>query len=225
MTVYENKKTLHPQQGRRVLSAVPPSLLWVQNVFCATITLIAITGPPVDDYIASPSKPLVGENRRVQPFLMAFPFDAVEGLSPRSPFSLTGRSTTPVLTFELYSFIIAQEQPVLLIALKSGPRGIRTLDLLNAIETRSQLRHGPIILFASSEHRLSLSTVHCLVDLRGFEPLTFSVRLRRAPNCATGPFTRRSVFYCTHYGMSRICFLHIIQRVIFLFVRMEFKIC
>jgi hypothetical protein len=25
--------------------------------------------------------------------------------------------------------------------------------------------------------------------------------------------------------MSRICFLHIIQRVIFLFVRMEFKIC
>ena len=26
---------------------------------------------------------------------------------------------------------------------KSGPRGIRTLDLLNAIETRSQLRYGP----------------------------------------------------------------------------------
>src|SRR5215211_6007306 len=25
------------------------------------------------------------------------------------------------------------------------------------------------------------------VDLRGFEPLTSSVRLRRAPNCATGP--------------------------------------
>jgi hypothetical protein len=25
-----------------------------------------------------------------------------------------------------------------------GPRGIRTLDLLNAIEARSQLRHGPI---------------------------------------------------------------------------------
>jgi hypothetical protein len=27
----------------------------------------------------------------------------------------------------------------------SGPRGIRTLDLLNAIETRSQLRYGPLI--------------------------------------------------------------------------------
>jgi hypothetical protein len=25
------------------------------------------------------------------------------------------------------------------------------------------------------------------MDLRGFEPLTSSVRLRRAPNCATGP--------------------------------------
>ena len=25
------------------------------------------------------------------------------------------------------------------------------------------------------------------VDLRGFEPLTFSMPLRRAPNCATGP--------------------------------------
>ena len=27
---------------------------------------------------------------------------------------------------------------------KNGPRGIRTLDLLNAIETRSQLRYGPL---------------------------------------------------------------------------------
>ncbi len=31
--------------------------------------------------------------------------------------------------------------------IKSGPRGIRTLDLLNAIETRSQLRYGPNIIF------------------------------------------------------------------------------
>ncbi len=28
-----------------------------------------------------------------------------------------------------------------------GPRGIRTLDLLNAIETRSQLRYGPILCY------------------------------------------------------------------------------
>ena len=32
--------------------------------------------------------------------------------------------------------------------IKNGPRGIRTLDLLNAIETRSQLRYGPgLIVF------------------------------------------------------------------------------
>ena len=29
----------------------------------------------------------------------------------------------------------------------SGPREIRTLDLLNAIETRSQLRYGPLFYF------------------------------------------------------------------------------
>lgn len=26
------------------------------------------------------------------------------------------------------------------------------------------------------------------MELRGFEPLTFSLRTRRAPNCATAPF-------------------------------------
>ena len=33
----------------------------------------------------------------------------------------------------------------LLIANVSGPSEIRTRDLLNAIETRSQLRYGPIL--------------------------------------------------------------------------------
>ena len=40
--------------------------------------------------------------------------------------------------------IIAQERLENLVALAGGPRGIRTLDLLNAIETRSQLRYGPL---------------------------------------------------------------------------------
>ncbi len=40
-----------------------------------------------------------------------------------------------------------------------GPRGIRTLDLLNAIEARSQLRYGPHFDFASSEHDLHM--IHC----------------------------------------------------------------
>ena len=33
------------------------------------------------------------------------------------------------------------------------------------------------------------------VDLRGFEPLASSVRLRRAPNCATGPSSREDKLY------------------------------
>ena len=60
-----------------------------------------------------------------------------------------------------------------------GPREIRTLDLLNAIETRSQLRYGPILF---------------PVDLEGFEPSASSVRLTRAPNCATGPKFGRANF-------------------------------
>jgi hypothetical protein len=61
----------------------------------------------------------------------------------------------------------------------SGPRGIRTLGLLNAIETRSQLRYGP----KCNPWQPSLIPV----DLGGFEPPASSVRLKRAPNCATGP--------------------------------------
>src|SRR5919107_5791198 len=50
--------------------------------------------------------------------------------------------------------------------------------------------------------RAAPRTGHCPVDLRGFEPLTSSVRLRRAPNCATGPLIRRRIFYLRHWGMS-----------------------
>src|SRR6185436_16315437 len=97
-----------------------------------------------------------------------------------------------------------------------GPRGIRTLDLLNAIETRSQLRYGPLFDFRfftpalvcgasvsdlrfglCSGNRKSKIVIRKSVDLRGFEPLASSVRLRRAPNCATGPWLRRRTFYCT----------------------------
>ncbi len=40
------------------------------------------------------------------------------------------------------------------------------------------------------------------MDLRGFEPLTSSVRLKRAPNCATGPISKCKVFYFRQRGMS-----------------------
>ena len=59
------------------------------------------------------------------------------------------------------------------IELSGGPSGIRTHDLLNAIETRSQLRYGPIKMDP--------------VDLAGFEPATSSVRLRRAPAAPQAP--------------------------------------
>ena len=39
------------------------------------------------------------------------------------------------------------------------------------------------------------------VDLEGFEPSTFAVRLRRAPNCATGP--NRTGLYLTGLSLSR----------------------
>ena len=68
-----------------------------------------------------------------------------------------------------------------------GPRGIRTLDLLNAIETRSQLRYGPSFP----------------VDLEGFEPSTSSVRLKRAPNCATGPSFKVAELYLSAEWLSR----------------------
>ena len=97
--------------------------------------------------------------------------------------------------------------------IKSGPRGIRTLDLLNAIETRSQLRYGPgLIIFLAALRAPNPPEGGCvrygpniifltwrrllarpsgasrlMMDLEGFEPSTSSVRLKRAPNCATGP--------------------------------------
>gem|GEM_PF-3196217 len=113
-----------------------------------------------------------------------------------------------------------------LAAVLSGPREIRTLDLLNAIETRSQLRYGPLFTL-SQLYSMALLTppgrglralwapvysfsivshgapnspgkgtscamgpcVLKIVDLEGFEPSTSSVRLKRAPNCATGPYS------------------------------------
>ncbi len=51
---------------------------------------------------------------------------------------------------------------------EGGPDGIRTRDLLNAIEARSQLRYGP--------------TVFGSVEPTGFEPATSPVREERSPS-------------------------------------------
>jgi hypothetical protein len=77
--------------------------------------------------------------------------------------------------------------------IECGPRGSRTPGLLNAIETRSQLRYGPI--FSLSISAACLWFAGRQVDLGGFEPPASSVRLRRAPNCATGPSHRVEGFY------------------------------
>ena len=65
-----------------------------------------------------------------------------------------------------------------LFSIEGGAGGIRTLDLLNAIQARSQLRYGPMYTT-----RISLVAVFLPeVELRGLEPLTSSVRLMRSPN-------------------------------------------
>ena len=94
---------------------------------------------------------------------------------------LLGQSLKPVYGYEMQVLQIK-----FVCSFLSGPREIRTLDLLNAIETRSQLRHGPIF-FVNCAFHLKQKVYNLTVDLEGFEPSTSSVRLKRAPNCATGP--------------------------------------
>jgi hypothetical protein len=52
------------------------------------------------------------------------------------------------------TFVKGQVQDLLL-HYDGGPRGIRTLDLLNAIETRSQLRYGPKTILDFLTHVLA----------------------------------------------------------------------
>ena len=73
-----------------------------------------------------------------------------------------------------------------------GAEGTRTPDPLNAIEMRSQLRYSPILIVyrALFVSKSLAQKGGALVELRGFEPLTSSVRLMRAPSCATAPLAR-----------------------------------
>ena len=48
------------------------------------------------------------------------------------------------MTYYSYSGFLASRTGFAPVLRLCGPRGIRTLGLLNAIETRSQLRYGPI---------------------------------------------------------------------------------
>jgi hypothetical protein len=67
------------------------------------------------------------------------------GLSPCGHRFAGGRSTIPAH----FCLLSRRDRKFLLRSLPSGPREIRTLGLLNAIETRSQLRYGPIHPFVN----------------------------------------------------------------------------
>src|ERR1051325_4110208 len=106
-------------------------------------------------------------------------------------------------------FIIAQERLSLPVALACGPRGIRTPDLLNAIETRSQLRYGPGPIFnfgfSVSDWRLhskicgpeGIRTPDFLSAIEARSQLRYRPRFI-VPLCGI----RRRTFYLRHRGMS-----------------------
>jgi hypothetical protein len=77
-----------------------------------------------------------------------------------------------------------------------GPRGIRTLDLLNAIETRSQLRYGPNIQFFCGSGPEGIRTPGLLSAIEARSQL----RYRPVPSQDT--FLGRTVFYFKRGRMS-----------------------
>ena len=116
-------------QGRRVDSVVPP---WLRSA-CERHSGRAVTGLPGADYWDSPAQSALEGGRRVRPcwcsggtlagFHLALP--------PRCPDGL-------LLLLDFGYWVVC------------GPSEIRTRDLLNAIETRSQLRYGPIHFIIAS---------------------------------------------------------------------------
>jgi hypothetical protein len=121
----KNKKP-SSHQGRRLSPRYHPGCI-LPIVRPAGVPLsFAITGEPASSYAMG----------------MAFTTEVcpwVQGRQTSSALVLLGHSVglTPLSPGSLKDGLI------LLPRLSSGPRGIRTLGLLNAIETRSQLRYGP----------------------------------------------------------------------------------
>jgi hypothetical protein len=123
----------------------------VRTLKPVNVTLVAITGFSVTSYLISLMKSLLREDRRVQSFVpiswgswrshdtvqgfhLALPARfGRSGLKPLSPTSATRVANVRMTYYSCHDLVFNC----------SGPRGIRTPDLLNAIETRSQLRYGP----------------------------------------------------------------------------------
>jgi hypothetical protein len=116
-------------KGRRSSPWYHPNYVPIANV-----ALIAITGSSVTDYFVSPVK---SSCERQTSSVFTNPLSRVNGI----PVGCRRRAHTLLsLLADRMTYYFCHD----LLFSYGGPRGIRTLDLLNAIETRSQLRYGPI---------------------------------------------------------------------------------
>ena len=135
--------------GTKGYSAVPPRITFASCVSTHARLSFAITGAPADDYSAaslrSPSKSLVRETGEFGLMRSRWALCWASTSLSQLADGMTYYSCPDFITIYVYKPDVTS-----LIFLTGGPRGIRTPDLLNAIETRSQLRYGPGCLFCTS---------------------------------------------------------------------------
>ena len=122
---------------------VPP---WLPGGKHPRTTRIAITGIPGPGYYPSPARLVLSQERTGEFDLLALRVHLI-GLPPHSPDSLAD-------DLLLLAWPFVKTKSGRLKSFFSGPRGIRTPGLLNAIETRSQLRYGPICSTSIGKDRL-----------------------------------------------------------------------
>src|SRR5258706_1991359 len=92
---YTKQKTLHPLRDEEFSPRYHPNYVFklehsnVSTSKLANVSLVAITGCSVIDYLSSPMKSLLRDNRRVRSCVLIFPYDTFVRLPPHSPYSLT----------------------------------------------------------------------------------------------------------------------------------------
>lgn len=96
---------------------------------------------------------------------------------------------TELFTFSNYSDAVQDNRKASCPANPSGPRGIRTLDLLNAIETRSQLRYGPLKPTPGGPGGIRTRDLFSAIEARS--------------HCATGPGCKVAELYLSAKCLSR----------------------
>ena len=112
---------------------------------------IALSGETRPGLLHSPRLPVPDwDTRRVRPLCSA---GHLAGLTPLSPGSLADGLLLLIWHINILEDLFNQARESYIVKFPvpddnfplSGPRGIRTPGLLNAIEARSQLRYGPFI--------------------------------------------------------------------------------